>query len=686
MNKYLKIAALLLSLLMICSMFSGCFKKVTIVTEVVGGGTTDTDDTNSDDTTSDDDSNINDSDDSNDSDNGDYDDGDSDDTSSDDTSSDNTSSDDTTTPPEEEEKEDVVVGYEGSDRTVVVDLNKVVNEKFLGVGGNIVPYGYMPSNIAEGYNEAYYALDAQRLKTIGVDIVRFWMQVDWFEPEKGVYNFDTPEMFACVKYIEALQKADCDVQLTFSWKVEGNAQNWYAIPGLDGEDKRITAPHDIEHFGEECVVLMKYLRETKGFTNVKHITFANEPYGSWDFETLGYQPAYMASIIETVDKAFKDAGIRDDIKIWACEASAPTFATWFSYLAKECAECIDYWSIHSSEQTNDVLAEYIDRINSYAERPLFISEYQEGWIADYYEGANAGHLIVGSQKGFGGFATWDFWGVKHMSTTNTGAWEMEDVMLAGDMKPAFVFHNHFASKRVIPGSLAFHYYTLGTCAKWIDQDNKVLKTTTTLSNNDMRATTIKNPDGTLTVIVEVKAADKDRELTIDFGKNVGKTFTRHVFLEKNYPETYEYDVGPIDVESMNTPNGFLPKGDKTFKVGSKLVDNDIPKNDYAIIVYTTVPTETQIGFHEYDDVHATSVPVTVAAGQSYQVQGYLYESKAGDEIVYSIANPGEAKQGTISASGLYTADANATSGDVIAVRAALKNDPDNYKILLIKMA
>ena len=262
---------------------------------------------------------------------------------------------------------------------------------------------------------------------------------------------------------------------------------------------------------------------------------------------------------------------------------------------------------------------------------------------------------------------------------------MEDKLTDGDKRPMFVFHNHF-TERVVPGTLSFHYYTLGTCAKWMEQDNEVLKTTVTLSNNDMRATTIKNPDGTLTVIVEVKASDKARELTIDFGKNVGKTFTRHVFLEKNYPETYEYMVGPIDVESMNTPNGFLPKGDKTFEVGKKLVDKDIPKNDYAIIVYTTVPTETQIGFREYDDVHAPSVPVTVAAGASYQVKGYIYEGKPSDELVYSIANPGEAKQGTISTSGLYTADANATAGDVIAVRVALKNDPNNYKILLIKMA
>ena len=672
--KYSRIIALFLTLLMVCSVFSGCFKKTTITVETIGGDASDVtpgDDNNyvpgGDDTSSTPDTDPDDG-------NNYVPGGDDDDTSS-----------TPSTDPDEEEEENVVTGYEGSDRTVVVDLNKVVNTKFLGVGGNIVPYGYMPSNIAEGYNEAYYALDAQRLKTIGVDIVRFWIQVDWFEKQKGVYDFNTPEMFACEKYIEALQKAGCDVQVTFSWKVGDAAIPWYSIPGLDDTDKRVSAPHDIEHFGTECVVLFKYLRETCGYTNVKHITFGNEPNGSWDWETLGYQPAYYASVVESVDKAFKAAGMRDEIKIWAAEASSGSFPTWLSYLGKECAECIDVWSIHQSGHTNDTLDQWIDQINSYAERPLFISEYQEGHIADYYEGANAGHVIVGSQNGFAGFTTWDFWGVKHMSPTDTGAWEMEDHMTDGDMKPMFVFHNHF-TERVVPGTLSFHYYTLGTCAKWMEQDNEVLKTTVTLSNNDMRATTIKNPDGTLTVIVEVKNSDKARELTIDFGKNLNQTFTRHVFLEKNYPETYEYNVGPIDVDSMNTPNGFLPKGDKTFKVGQKLVDTDIPKNDYAIIVYTTVPTETQIGFHEYDDVHASSVPVTVEQGASYQVKGYIYEGKAGEEIVYSIANPGEAKQGTISASGLYTADANAVKGDVVAVRAAIKGDPNNYKILLIRIA
>ncbi len=688
MKKYLRIAAIMLSLIMLCSLFSGCFKKVTIVTEVIGGNSSETDDTSSDNSNTDD--NTDNNTDNNGGNGGNNDAGNNDDPGSGDDgsqgggSNDNssnsggTSSTNPSTPAEEEEN--VIKDYDGVERTVVVDMSKVVNKNYLGVGGNIVPYGYMPSNTAEGYNEAYYALDAQRLKTIGVNIVRFWIQVDWFEKQKGVYDFDTPEMFACRKYIQALKDADVDVQVTFSWKVGEDARPWYAIPGLD--DQNISAPKDIEHFGEECVTLIKYLREDCGFTNVKHMAFANEPNGGWDWETLGYQPAYFASVIETVDKAFKDAGIRDDINIWAAEISSGAWSSWLSYFAKECGDCIDFWSIHESGHTNEDLSRWIDQMNGYAKKPLVISEYQEGSSTDYYTGGNAGHVVVGSQKGFGGIMTWDFWGVKHMSNTDEKAWEMDEEP-APDGRLGFVFHNHFATN-MAAGSLGYHYYTLATLGQWVDRDNEVLKTTTTLSDDDMRTTTIKNKDGSITVIVEIKKSDVARELTVDFGKNVNKTFTRHVFLESDYPETWEYGVGPINVSSLNNPNGFMPKGDKTFNVTDKLVDKNIPKGSYGIIVYTTQATETQIGFREYDDVHATSVPVTVSKGASYQVQGYIYEGSG--EIAYSIANPAEEKQGTISASGLYTADANANAGEVIAVKAYLKSNPNNYKILLIKMA
>lgn len=583
----------------------------------------------------------------------------------------------------EEENSNVVKDYKGKERTVSVNLSKVVNKSFFGVGGNIVPYAYMPSNMAEGYNEAYHNFDIQRYKTMGLDMVRLWVQVDWFEKQKGVYNFDTPEMFSVCKVVEGLQKIGCNVQLTFSWKVDGEAQEWYSIPGL--EDPRISAPRDIEHFGEECVVLLKYLRETKGFKNVKHITFGNEPNGDWDWNCHGNQPEYYVSVVKAVDKAMKKAGIRDDVNIWACEASSRSYPAWLPVLAENCSDSIDVWSVHESLQTNTELLGILKQIQGYALKPLFISEYQEGHQPDYFVGGNAGHVINGTQNGLAGFTTWDFLGVRHMSTTDSAAWEMEDANFP-DGRLGFVFHNHFSSN-IVAGSVGFHYYTLSMMTKWVDGKNKVYKTDTTLSNDDVRSTTIENADGSITVIVECDKSDVDREVTVDFGKNINKTFTRHVFRLSDYPENWKFGEGPIDVDSKINTNAIIPLSEGTFKCTSKFTDKDIP-NEYSIIVYTTKPTEAQIAFKAYDDTHATSIGALVARGQSTKVEAYILDGKASDEIVFSVMPALDGTlHGTIdSKTGVFTANTNAPLNEAVAIRASLKSDPDNYKIFLVKIA
>ena len=587
----------------------------------------------------------------------------------------------------EEEKVTIVDNHSGKERVITVDLNNVVNDGFVGMGGNIVPFNYMPSNTAHGYNEAYYALDAQRIKTMDIDIVRLWMQVDWFEKEKGVYDFNTPEMWSACKYIEACKAAGCDIQLTFSWKVGPDAQSWYSIPGL--ESANISAPADIDHYGEECAELIKYLRVTKGYDNVKHLTFANEPNGGWDFECYGDQTAYYTEMLIAVNKSLKDYGLRKDIKIWACELAGFDTLSWLSYMAKEADDCIDCWSCHDYYVMSGTLSGIIEQVNGYSKKPFFLSEFGEGnndgvKVTSWDRGFT-GMFIDGTQNGMGGLLNWCVFGVRSMSTTDADAWEMDPY----ENRRQMVWSNHF-TKTNIPGMPAYHYYYTGMLCKYTDQGSKVVKTDVTLSNSDVRSSVFKNPDGTISVVVECKKSDAERELTVDFGENIGKTFTRHIYKESEYNDQFHYSSAKDeykefpDVVTKINQNSILPLADGTFKCDSTFTDKDIPK-DYCVIVYTTMPTEAQIAFKEYDDSFSTSVGAVVDAGASYQVEAYVLDGKSGDEIVYSIANPGEAKQGTITTSGYYTADTNAVPGEVVAIRAAIKGDTDNYKIFLIQI-
>lgn len=172
--KSLRIIALCLSIVMICMVFSACFSKCDSGTLTTGSSSETTantdDDVSSEDTDSGSDS-ENDSDSDSDSNSGNADNssatgnkndlssilsGTTDNSSS---SAGNSSSGSSSGSAEEEDDTNIVSDYKGKERTVTVDLNKVVNTRFLGVGGNIVPYAYMPSHEAEGYNEAYYSFD-----------------------------------------------------------------------------------------------------------------------------------------------------------------------------------------------------------------------------------------------------------------------------------------------------------------------------------------------------------------------------------------------------------------------------------------------------------------------------------------------------------------------------------------------
>lgn len=591
-----------------------------------------------------------------------------------------------------------------AERVVNVDLDTVVNSGFVGMGGNIVPYSYMPSNASFGYNDAYYELEKQRMITMGLNVVRIWVQIDWFEKEKGVFDFNTPQMFAVCKYIEACKEAGSNVLLTFSWKVGEDAWDWYSIPGL--LDPRISAPRDIPHFGTECVELLTYLRDDCGYDNVKYLDFANEPNGSWDFETYGAQDAYYTSMLIEVDKAMKAAGIRDDVELWAAELAGFAQLSWLRYMAQNADETIDSWSVHEYEVHSEDLAPVIEQINGYSKKPFYLTEFAESRL-DFntltpWDMGWAGHFCYDSQRGLTGLLNWVVVGVRNMSADSpTHTWEMEDYVY----RRQNFWATPVSSTVTLEGMPAYTYYLCSQLSRYSDPGANVMKTDINKSAEDVRSTTLINEDGSMTVVVEMKDTDEDRDLTINFNKNVGKTLYRHVFAYDEYLDKfgkksggvitkYEDVAGELDASLNNiatkgaskiNQNSILPVCDKAINCGTSFTDTDIPK-DYCVIVYTTQAPITQIAFTAYDDPYCTNVAATIDAGESYDVDAYIVDEIAVDKnqtIKFALM---DASVGTINAdTGLFTAAANAPSG-AVAIKAYLASDPTNYKIILVNIA
>ncbi len=73
-------------------------------------------------------------------------------------------------------------------------------------------------------------------------MARVWFQIDWMELEKGQYDFESPEMQAFYRYLDAFKNAGTEIELNFGWKVGERVHDWFTIPGAP--DPYISAPAD----------------------------------------------------------------------------------------------------------------------------------------------------------------------------------------------------------------------------------------------------------------------------------------------------------------------------------------------------------------------------------------------------------------------------------------------------------
>ena len=530
-----------------------------------------------------------------------------------------------------DEEEEVIM----PNKTVNIKTSKVVNSFYDGIGGNIVPYSLMTSNTALGYNDSYFAVEKYRMNKMKMNVVRLWVQVDWMEKKKGVYDFDTMEMNAVCKYISALKDIGTDVQLTFGWKVGESIQDWYSIPGLESPSN--SAPADLDAYAKSCSAILKYLWGC-GYDNVKYLTFANEPNGSWDWECYGDQCAYYASMVKKVDAQLKKDGIRNKISIWACEEADSV--TWCKRLYEMCGSAFDSFSFHSYTIMSSNAESWFKSLTELSNRQIYLSEFSTGQSGNditFYDRDYCGVLINGAKNGMNSMLNWCVSGVKSMSTTSSSSFEMTgeeffwDTMLSG-------------------GTINRSYYQCALMNNYIDRGSKVVSTET--AGGDIRSATFVSPGGDITVLAELNSSSDNRNITLKFDKMINKTFYKYVYTD--------------DISSEY--GGILPTSVGTFKCSSSLYDTKAEKG-HSLVIYTTKAPVTQISLSSYNASVEKNGTLKLTAGV---IDG-------SGSVVWSM----ESGEGTVSGNGEYKPAANAKSGDTAAVRASLKSDKSTYAICLV---
>ncbi|WP_322922462.1 chitobiase/beta-hexosaminidase C-terminal domain-containing protein [Paenibacillus campi] len=471
-------------------------------------------------------------------------------------------------------------------RTISVDPSQVVQSDFLGVGVNIIPTNLMELGTRYGYNDAYWAMDANRIEKIQPKVARVWFQIDWMEPQKGTYTFNSDKMKAFYKYMDALKTAGTEVELNFGWKVGSTVQSWFNIPGL--KDPYVSAPADLDAYAVSASAALNELLNQRGYTNIKYLTFYNEPNGSWDFEGPSDQKAYYAQMVQKVHNRLIADGLRNRVEIWGPEETGAL--DWMQYMKNNADSAFDAYTFHVYGTSYDGLGSIIaDRHTAAGSKPVVMTEF--GWADDGANGSNwnagfANSVIRAANDGLRGALMWQM----------NGAWTSDP---DGDTNGTYTMWHSLPLDRTPRKT----YYAAGFLNRYIPEHSQVLKVNTG-GASDVRASAFRGADGNYTVLVESKG-DTAQQLTINFGStNVNKTF---------YKLTYRDDVQP-------NAQATLPVVENTFAAQQSFTDNSTDTG-YHFSIYTTAKPQTQ--------VEVTPIEKTVTGGQTLQLQATAIDAAYG---------------------------------------------------------
>ena len=168
------------------------------------------------------------------------------------------------------------------------------------------------------------------------------LEMDWrqFEPHKGEFTWDSPEMKIVDRICQWAQRRNADVMLQCMWLNVG----WLAFPEFAGDPalEIASAPVDLDAFAQGWVALIREFRQRRGYTCIRWINLVNEPgYYWWHLPTTGRhsdsdaeQMRYLAKATHYVRVALKQAGLDvrvmgpdlTDLPIFGKLAEQPWFA------------------------------------------------------------------------------------------------------------------------------------------------------------------------------------------------------------------------------------------------------------------------------------------------------------------------------------------------------------------------
>ena len=373
-----------------------------------------------------------------------------------------------------------------------------------------------------------------------------WLGLDWnrvefeqriYEPERGKFTWDSPEMKILYRILDWCQKNNADVFLQQMWMNVA----WNAYPEWrDSVTGRIhSAPANVEDFSEGLASLVEHLIRVKGYTCIRWLCMVNEPsarYSWWQMPPN--KPAPLRPGVEAVRKALDKRGLKlpismpDFTPLPGLRPDAIEYRELLGAFDYHCyGEDFDWRKAGSLTGLENTIGEW-SKWTHQQSKALFLSEF--GTMANGWGGSNPAPgsyisllkdtelMVRAINHGIDGLNRWSFLnrGDLDGQWQLIDTWDRENGKLLQDYTP---HPNSYFIYGLLSRFSAKHSDALSTIVEGgkVDQWQRVF------------ATTLRSPKGELTIVV-VNDAPSTFDVEFDVSGMQGATsLCRYGVTEKD---------------------------------------------------------------------------------------------------------------------------------------------------------
>ncbi len=257
------------------------------------------------------------------------------------------------------------------------DLDRVVQENFLGVNAVYHGFAWMPEQIGKGMNNADRGREMERVKAMKLHIARTWYRPDFAGQDiRGPYDWESPHMQALYLWLAEMKKLGVDVALQAAWGFPDDTHLG---------SKQSDPDQDPLQFAGWVSESIRQIVVKRGYDHVKYLILMTEPTTSpWGKPPVGYELwPYYVRCMKAVQERMEIEGTRKYVQLVGPNnhAVGGTAQLRMSEALHELDGVIDIYSGHTYLPADSGyagwsnLCRYLKNSLIGSKKPIWIDEY-----------------------------------------------------------------------------------------------------------------------------------------------------------------------------------------------------------------------------------------------------------------------------------------------------------------------